>query len=150
MNCTREHDSSEAAVFRIRRVYVTNDGWFFDSREGVQFGPFHCNASATCALSVYLAQHVHECPGCPADPDEPPGRQAGIDHMVREVLDVLDRYREFGPSAAGTWAKSRIEDLKHNAARTAATISAIRVLEFTLNHPEETFHFEKFLQHRAG
>ena len=32
--------------------------------------------------------------------------------------------------------------MQRNAAGTAATISAIRVVEFTLNRPGQTFHFE--------
>lgn len=150
MNCTRRDESAESAVFRVRRVYVTNDGWYFDSREGIQFGPFHCQASAVSALAVYVAQHVDECPDCRANGYEPAGQQDGIAHMVDEVLDVLRRHREFGPLAASTWARSRIEQLKTNTARTPVTIGAIRVLEFVLNHPEETFRFETFLQNRAG
>ncbi|MCB1724605.1 MAG: hypothetical protein KDJ39_13025 [Gammaproteobacteria bacterium] len=150
MATVRLGEISDTQYYRSARVYVSNSLWWFDTREGVQFGPFICKISAVCALAVYVAQHVHENGSAAGVESQPPGAQDHIAHMIEEVLEVLGQNRDFGQVAATNWAKSRLEALRESAAATADTVGRIRVLEFTLRHPDQTFSFDYFLRCRAG
>lgn len=144
----RQGEAAGEPLLRGDRLFVANGRWFFDSREGVQFGPFPSKTDAFCALAVYVAQHVEEAAPMPAAGSEAPGGQDGIAHLVEEVVAVLGRYRDYGPLAAANWSRSRIEALRAED-RTPDSFARIRVLEFTLTHPEQTFDFERFLDNRA-
>lgn len=149
MATTRTGDTADAKFFRSSRIYTANCLWWFDTREGVQFGPFICKIGATCALAVYVAQHAHET--SPDDGKGPrPGSQDGISHMVEEILEVLRQNRDFGRLAATNWAESRLEELRRSKRLTAEVLGRIRVLEFSLRHPEQAFDFDYFLRCRAG
>lgn len=150
MAASRPDDDPESQYFRGTRAYAANGIWWFDTREGIQFGPFICKTSATCALAVYLAQHVHESGSLIVATSGPPGAQDGVTHMVEEILDVLTQHRDFGIKAATNWAASRLEELRDDGRLTVDTVGRIRVLEFSLQHPEQTFDFEYFLKSRAG
>jgi len=146
----REGEDPTPNHYRGARIYAANSLWWFDTREGIQFGPFICRLAATCSLAVYLAQHVHECKQPTGKGTDPPGTQDRISHMVEEIVEVLMQHRDFGETAAIHWAKWRLEDLRANAHVTAEILGRIRVLEFSLRHPEQTFDFDYFLQCRAG
>lgn len=150
MGSLRQGEAPNGHHYRSARIYTANSLWWFDTRESVQFGPFICKISAICALAVYVAQHVHENGGGSPYGAEYPGTQDGIAHMVEEVLAVLRQHADFGELAAVNWARSRLEALRVDSSLTAETIGRIRVLEFALRHPEQTFNFEYFLQCRAG
>ena len=150
MALARLGESPKAKIYRSARIYAANSVWWFDTREGVQFGPFICRIAAICALAVYVAQHLHENQNSRSQESDPPGAQDGIAHMVEEVLDVLRQHRDYGAKAATNWAKSRLEELRESRTPTSDTVGRIRVLEFSLRHPEQTFNFEHFLECRAG
>lgn len=152
MTTARLGKAQEPKLYRSARIYTANSLWWFDTREGVQFGPFICRMAATCALAVYVAQHVHETAGrsVKRQTPEPPGAQDRIGHMIEEILEVLRQRRDFGEVSATNWAKSRLEELRRTSRLTAETVGRIRVLEFSLRHPKQTFNFEYFLKCRAG
>ncbi|MDJ0740338.1 MAG: DUF6316 family protein [Gammaproteobacteria bacterium] len=150
MATARLGDSTDASFYRSTRVYAANSLWWFDTREGVQFGPFICRIAAICALAVYVAQIAHEDKNLHAAAGEPPGTQDGIAHMVEEILDVLAQRHEFGVTAASNWACARLEVLRAGNRLTSENVGRIRALEFALRHPEQTFDFEHFLRWRAG
>lgn len=143
-------DAIETRFSRSARIYAANALWWFDTREGVQFGPFLSKGSAICALAIYVAQHVHEAGALQRQPETPAGHQDNISHLIEEVLEVLGQYRDYGEAAAGNWANSRLIELRKTDTPTAETIGRIRVLKFTLRHPQQTFDFEYFLKCRVG
>jgi len=150
MAAARLGETPTLQFYRGARIYTANSLWWFGTREGVQFGPFICKIAAICALAVYVAQHAHEIGYTRGRALEPPGSQDGIAHMVEEILEVLRQNRDFGAMAAANWAESRLEELRNCRSLTSETVKRIRVLEFSLRHPEQTFNFEYFLQCRAG
>lgn len=150
MAVARLGEDPQVEFYRSARIYAANGLWWFDTREGVQFGPFICKIAAACSLAVYVAQHVHEYEKFKKQTTEPPGAQDKIAHMVEEILGVLRQHHDFGETAATTWTKWRLEDVRGSGMLTSETVARIRVLEFSLRHPEQTFHFEYFLKCRAG
>ncbi|MCB1926216.1 MAG: hypothetical protein KDJ27_21215 [Gammaproteobacteria bacterium] len=149
MTTSRFGEAPEAQFYRSARVYVSNSVWWFDTREGVQFGPFICKIAASCALAVYVAQHVHENATTRMLSTQIAGSQDRIAHMIEEVVEVIRQHQDFGQLAATNWAKWRLEELRRKATATSETVGRIRVLEFTLRHPEQTFSFDQFLRFRA-
>lgn len=150
MAVARPGEDPQIRYYRSARIYAANSLWWFDTREGVQFGPFICRIAAICSLAVYVAQHVHEHEKINKQTTDPPGSQDRIAHMVREILEVLRQHQDFGETAATNWTKCRLEELRGSGILTSATVGRIRVLEFSLRHPEQTFDFEYFLKCRAG
>ena len=146
----RQGEDQAPQFYRSTRIYAANSLWWFDTREGVQFGPFICEIAAICSLAVYVAQHVHEAAVPVKKINEPPGSQDQISHIIEEVLDLLTQHRDFGEVAAKNWAEWRLEDLRSAGILTSDVVGRIRILEFSLRHPEQTFNFEYFLKCRAG
>lgn len=150
MAVVRKGEDQESKYYRGARIYAANSVWWFDTREGVQFGPFICKLTATCSLAVYIAQHVHESEELKKGATELPGSQDEIAHMVEEIVEVLRQHRDFGETAAANWAQCRLEELRGSGLPASETVERIRVLEFSLRHAEQTFDFEYFLKCRAG
>jgi hypothetical protein len=145
----RDAEYRETPSFRGRRVYRAKGHWFFDSREGPQFGPFRDQDEAVRALAVFIAQHADESSASGVGGGTAPGAQDGIDHMVLEVSEMLHCYRDYGARAARTWALSRLEDLQDGDAADPRIRERIGVLRFALEHAEQTFDFGSFLEHHA-
>jgi hypothetical protein len=151
MALTREGEDPNSKYYRGARVYTANSVWWFGTREGVKFGPYIRKLGATCSLAVYIAQHVHES-AAPnkAETIDRPGAQDKVANMVEEIVEVLRQHRDFGETAAINWAQWRLEDLRYSGRINAETLGRIRVLEFSLRHPQQTFDFEYFLKCRVG
>jgi len=149
MHSQRRQENGQAPPFRNKRLHRVNGNWYFDSREGTQFGPYRNQADARNALAVYLAQHLFDSPTSDLATMERPGHQDGIAHMVREVFDVLDCYKGFGEVAAENWVKVRLHALSARADHDTFARDCVDVLHFVRDHNEQTFAFEKFLQHQA-
>ena len=77
--------------------------------------------------------------------DDRPGEQDDIEHMVCEVLDVLRCHIDFGPLAAHTWIKCRLEDLNSNNEKNPKTLECIGVLVCAMEHGEKLFDSGIFL-----
>jgi hypothetical protein len=150
MIAARAGEDQKSKHYRGARIYSANRHWWFETREGVQFGPFICGLAAACSLAVFIAQYAHEFGVLDKELTERPGSQDKIAHMVEEIVAVLKQHRDFSEAAATTWAKWRLEDLRNKGATTAETLGRIRVLEFSPRHPEQTSDFEYFLKCRAG
>jgi hypothetical protein len=148
MIINRFGEDPESRWYRSSRLYQANGLWWFDTREGVPFGPFVRKTAAICSLAVYVAQHVHEA--CAIRTTELPGSQDKISHLVAEVVEVLKQQHDFGETAAINWARSRLFKFRNDGNATAATLGCIRVLEFVIRHPKQTFDFEHLLKCRAG
>ena len=142
--------SPDSSFFRSNRIYAADSQWWFDTREGVQFGPFLCRNTALCALAVFVAQHVHEGKITKKRASELPGSQDRVAHMIEEILEVLRQNRDFGEKASTNWIRSRLEELRGSSRLTAETVGRIQVLEFSLQYLEQTFDFDYFLKCRAG
>ena len=135
--------------YRSNRLYRANGQWFFDTREGTQFGPFRTPEEARKVLAFFIAQNVHESGNQGVAGEEPPGTQDGIAHMVREVLEVLVCHQDYGPLAARTWVHSRLEDLEPDGNDDTATAECREVLQYAMDHAEELFDVEVFLESSA-
>ena len=133
--------------YRSKRLYRANGKWFFDTREGTQFGPFLSQEEAIKVLAFFVAQNVHESGNVGGIGEEAPGSQDGIEHMVREVLEVLVCHQDYGPLAARTWIHSRLEDLEPDGDATVAECRA--VLQYAMEHAERLFDFGVFLESSA-
>ena len=149
MPTNRYDDSDPVARMRSQRVYRQQDGWYFDSREGPQFGPFAHQREAENALAVFVAQHAHERPNDGSANVMSPGSQDGIDHMVREVSDVLRCHRDYGVRAAQTWAASRLDELERAGGDDFVSVECRRILQYVIAHSDQVFDFDAFLAGRA-
>ena len=135
--------------YRSKRLYRANGQWYFDTREGTQFGPFRSPEEARKVLAFFVAQNVHASGKKSAFGAESPGSQDGIEHMVREVLEVLVCHEDYGPLAARTWVHSRLEDLELHAGDDATTAECRDVLKYAMDHAEQLFDFGVFLESSA-
>ena len=135
--------------YRSKRIYRANGQWFFDTREGTQFGPFRTPEEARMVLAFFVAQNVHASKPRGAAGEEPPGRQDGIEHMVQEVLEVLACFEDYGHLAARTWVGSRLEDLELKDGEDPVAAECREVLLYALEHAEQLFDFGVFLESSA-
>lgn len=147
---TRRHGERGAPPpFRNSRLYRANAQWYFDTREGTQFGPFPLLDDARVALSVFVAQNVYERTDRGMRREDCPGAADALVHMVDEVVDVLRCHVDFGALAAENWSCSRIEDLEKENHQDRETLERIQVLRFALERGEKIFDSEIFLERRA-
>ena len=135
--------------YRSKRLYRANAQWFFDTREGTQFGPFRSEEEARKVLAFFIAQNVYESGNYSVTGAEPPGTQDGIEHMVREVLEVLVCHEDYGPLAARTWVHSRLEELGVDGDDDTAVAECREVLQYAMEHAEELFDVDVFLESSA-
>lgn len=135
--------------YRSKRLYRANGQWFFDTREGTQFGPFRTPEEARKVLAFFVAQNVHASGKHGLTGEEPPGRQDGIEHMVHEVLEVLVCHQDYGPLAARTWVHSRLEDLEPRGDDDVTAIECRDILQYAMEHAEELFEVGVFLESSA-
>ena len=149
MGSRRHGEHGDPPPFRNSRLYRANGHWFFDTREGTQFGPFALLDDARVALAVFVAQNVYERPGKRLRRDDCPGAADALVHMVEEVVDVLRCHVDFGALAAENWARSRLEDLEQDNSGGREGLERVRVLAFVRECGENIFDPDIFLQRRA-
>ena len=135
--------------YRSKRLYRTNGRWYFDTREGMQFGPFSTPKEARKVLAFFVAQNAQESPATELDVTDPLGAQDGIGHMVQEALDVLRCQRNYGSRAALTWAESRLEDLGLKSEKDSNTLECMDMLRYAMSLAEHSFDFVVFLENHA-
>jgi len=149
VSSSRNGEHGNHPPFRSKRLYRVNGHWYFDTREGTQFGPFSDHGEAKKALAIFVAQNVYKRAEDGWHGDESPGEQDGIAHMVNEVIDILRCHIDFGPLAANTWVKSRLEDLELNSEKNSITLERIGVLRYAMEYGEKLFDSGVFLEELA-
>jgi hypothetical protein len=136
--------------FRSKRLYFSQGSWYFDTREGLQFGPFTSQRDARTSLAMFMAVTIREAcaNGSTADIDRP-GRDERIEHMVEELLRFLDCREDLGPLAARAWAKTRIDQIARHCADNPDELECIGALEYAIARPSQFFDIGRMLKKRA-
>ena len=112
-----------APPFRSQRLYCANGNWYFDTREGVQHGPYQEENEAKVALSGFIAQCLHKLDKESISCDD------GLTHMVEEFLNYLNLKSKHGHDAALAWANNHIAELagmKHNSSKVSEKIKTLQ------------------------
>ena len=120
--------------FRTRRLYSVNGQWYFDTREGKQFGPYREHKEAENALAHFVAENLRE-PNS-SRPDEygvTYGEQDGIEDMVEELLDYFHHRNSYGQIAALVWAKSRLKELILTQKKVANYKERMEVIKYAMD-----------------
>jgi len=149
MSSRRHGEPGHSPPYRSKRIYRANGYWYFDTREGTQFGPFENTEEAKKALAFFVAQNIYKRAEGGLNGEERPGVQDGIEHMVQEILDTLRCYKDFGALAADSWVRCRLEDLELNGKDNANDIECAGVLKYAIVHAEQLFDTEVFLEEAA-
>ena len=150
MSSRRSGERGQPPPFRSKRVCQANGQWYFDTREGAQFGPFQSEDEANKALAFFVALNVYDSQvNRSGNKSDESGAQDGISHMVQEVLGFLRFREENGQLAALAWAKSRVKELAKISRIDPAAVDCIGVLKFAMSQAERPFDFGLFLENRA-
>lgn len=116
MASNRHGERGRPPPFRNRWFSVSGGDWYFDTREGVQFGPYEDETAARKALAVFIAINVSSVQANNSRSDgERPGVEEGIDHMVEEIVRLLTYQIELGPLGSLSWAKQRADQIRQHA-----------------------------------
>ena len=136
--------------FRSKRLYFSQGSWYFDTREGIQCGPFENQRDARTSLAMFMAVNIHvsRVNGSRESFDRP-GRDERIEHMVDELLRFLECRDELGPLAARSWAKHRIEQIARHCAGNPDELECIGALEYAIGRPEQFFDIGRTGKRRA-
>ena len=83
MSSRRSGERGQPPPFRSKRVCQANGQWYFDTREGAQFGPFQSEDEANKALAFFVALNVYDSQvNRSGNKSDESGAQDGISHMV--------------------------------------------------------------------
>ena len=135
MKQKRSEDSEQRNFFRSKRLYNINGEWFFDTREGTQYGPFLDRNKAEKELAIFLAQKINEQKdAAAARRNAHHGNQDGIAHMVEELSRYFNYLKEHGKTSTLIWAQSRLQDLMDD--HREPEISSLRheALKYAIDH----------------
>ena len=146
MSSRRNGEQGLPPPYRTKRLYRANGYWYFESREGTQFGPFENLQEAKKALAFFIAQNVYNRAEEELTGEEHPGQQDEIEHLVQEVLDILRHHKDFGPLAADSWIRSRLKDLERNNVKGPLSHERADVLRYALDHADQLFDSELFME----
>lgn len=146
----RAGEDLQGKHIRRTRFQLAAGAWWFDTREGVQFGPFTRRIDAASALAVFIAKNSDRSAQFVTQASERPGSQDEVANMVEEIVDVLRQHGDFGEVAAKTWARSRVEELLAGDSQSPNEIQRIQVLLYFLRYPKQIIDFECLLKSRSG
>lgn len=123
--------------FRTQRVFSENGQWYFDTREGAQVGPYRDLNAVKNALAVFIAQRLLITHGSRAgDTNYTPGLQDGVEHLVEELYEFYNQYKENGQAAAMSWGNQRLRELMTSEKNLQATNARIEAIQYVLNLDE--------------
>ena len=121
-------------TFRTRRLHAVNGEWYFDTREGVQLGPYRDKSEAEKALSVFLANCLLDVEVRRPDFFEfHYGAQDGIEHMVEETLAYFTYSRNQGQTAALAWANNRLKNITKNINQLSSSQERMDVIQYAMD-----------------
>jgi hypothetical protein len=123
--------------FRNRRLFSVNAQWYFDTREGKQFGPYQDKNEAEKALALFIAKSIY---GLNVDRTDNHnlhhGAQDGIECLVEELLEYFQYYDNYRHAAALAWANLRIQELIENKNNISNSKERIEALKYVKDHDE--------------
>jgi len=121
--------------FRNRRLYSANGQWFFDTREGKQFGPYRDQRETQKALALFVAQNLHALKENSLDNHGiDHGVQDGIEYMVEELMSFFRFRRQYGDTATLIWANNRLKVLMGNKIDTPEKKERIDALKYAIDN----------------
>jgi hypothetical protein len=133
MNLKR-HGEESHTPFRNRRLYSENGQWYFDTREGKQFGPYKDKNEAGKALAIFIAQSVYNQNTDRTDKNDPHhGAQDGIESLVEELLDFFLYLDAHGQTDALLWANHRLQELTENNKSISNCKQRIEALKYAMD-----------------
>ena len=144
MSSCRYDEPANPSPYRSKRLYRANGHWYFDTRQGTQFGPFRSLEEARMASAFFVAENVYNRAEAGLNRNERPGEQDGIEHMVEEAMEVLRCYKDFGELAADSWIKCRLENL--DGSEGAIDRERIGVLRYAMDYAGQLLDPELFLE----
>jgi hypothetical protein len=133
MDSNRIGEQSHTA-FRSRRLYSVNGQWYFDTREGKQFGPYQDQNETEKALAIFVAQSVLDLNTSePTNKMLHPGEQDGIEYMVEELLEFFHFRKIHGQTAALGWANHRLKKLMDNRETISHSDERIEAIKYAMD-----------------
>lgn len=134
MDSNRFGEQSHTA-FRGRRLYSINGQWYFDTREGKQFGPYRDQNETEKALAIFVAQSLLDLNTSGSiNKRRHPGEQDGIEYMVEELLEFFRFRKIHGQTAALGWAIHRLKKLRENRKTISHSDERIEAIKYAMDH----------------
>ncbi|MEW8507819.1 MAG: DUF6316 family protein [Candidatus Thiodiazotropha sp.] len=120
--------------FRTQRLYSENGQWFFDTREGMQQGPYLDLKQAKHALAFFVAQRLLLTEqDRDIDDSIVAGSQDGIEPLVEELHRYLIEYKSKGQTSATAWASQRLQDLFRERNDIGDHATRMEAIQFALD-----------------
>ena len=134
MRQNRSVEENDKTYFRSKRIYSANGNWYFDSREGKQFGPYINRSDAEIELAIFFAQIVRNL-----EPEESKsmntsyGNQDGIEQMVEELFGYFNYRKKHGSTSAIAWANIRLRELEDDCTDSVYNNTRLEALKYVMN-----------------
>ena len=134
MRQNRSVEENDKTYFRSKRIYSTNGYWYFDTREGKQFGPYINRSDVEIELAIFFAQTVRDL-----EPEESKsmntsyGNQDGIEQMVEELFDYFNHRKKHGSTSTLAWASIRLRELEDDCTDSVYNDTRLEALKYVMN-----------------
>ena len=134
MRQNRSVEENDKTYFRSKRIYSANGYWYFDTREGKQFGPYINRSDAEIELAIFFAQIVRNL-----EPEESKsmntsyGNQDGIEQMVEELFGYFNYRKKHGFTSAIAWANIRLRELEDDCTDSVYNNTRLEALKYVMN-----------------
>jgi hypothetical protein len=150
MASKRYGEKGRPPPFRNRRFSIAGGRWHFDTREGIQFGPYEDESEAKKALAVFIAVNTS---GVQTDASRidggGAGTEEGVDHMVDEILRFLSCRDELGPLGSLSWARQRADQIRQRAKGDRRQLECAAALEYASKKLDQFLSEEPTLEYLA-
>jgi len=134
MRQNRSVEENNKIFFRSKRIYSANGYWYFDTREGKQFGPYINRSDAVIELAIFFAQIVRNLePEESKSMDTLYGNEEGIEQMVEELFDYFNYRKKHGSSSAIAWASIRLRELEDDSTVSVYNSSRVEALKYAMD-----------------
>jgi len=148
MASNRYGEKGRPPPFRSKRLSVAEGRWYFDTREGVQFGPYEDETEARKALALFIAVNASSLLADGSHIDgERPGTEERIDHMVEEIVRLLACRDELGPLGSLSWAKQRADQIQRHSKGDPRQLECIAALEYANQNLDQFLGDEPTLEY---
>ena len=134
MRHNRSVEENDKTYFRSKRIYSTNGYWYFDTREGKQFGPYINRPDVEIELAIFFAQIVRNL-----EPEESKsmntsyGHQDGIEQMVEELFGYFNHRKKHGSTSTLAWADIRLRELEDDCTDSVYNNTRLEALKYVMN-----------------
>jgi hypothetical protein len=134
MRQNRSVEENDKTYFRSKRIYSTNGYWYFDTREGKQFGPYLNRSDAEIELAIFFAQIIGDL-----EQEESKsmntsyGNQDGIELMVEELIGYFNYRKKHGSTSTLAWASIRLRELEEDCTDSVYNKTRLKALKYVMN-----------------